>query len=140
VQYNIISSGKRRIPRKKILKLLEIIEEDEEPPDSALNVIFIDDRQMARLNRKYRGQAVATDVLSFNIDDTGGEGKIFGEIYISSDTAAKNAGKYNIPFTDEIIRLCCHGFLHLFGYDHERRQDRLIMEAREKHYLERLTT
>jgi probable rRNA maturation factor len=135
---NIISECHRRIPRKNIIRLFDFIEEDEEPPDSTINVIFIRDRQMRGLNRDYRNIDRPTDVLSFNIDDEPGEQSVLGEIYISVDTAAVNAESEHLTFSDELLKLCCHGFLHLLGYDHEINDDALLMEAREKYYLEKM--
>jgi len=123
VQVNIFSDSDRRIPRKKIRELISLIEEEEEPPDSTINIIFVRDRKIALLNRNYRGKSGVTDVLSFNIDN------------ISTDTAARNAAIFKIGFHKEILHLCCHGLLHLLGYDHEKDDDAEIMEARERQYL-----
>ncbi|HHI03384.1 MAG TPA: rRNA maturation RNase YbeY, partial [candidate division Zixibacteria bacterium] len=43
-----------------------------------------------------------------------------------------------LTYTSEILRLCCHGFLHLLGYDHENEKDRRVMEEKENYYLGRL--
>lgn len=138
MQINIISESNRRIPRKSIVKLIEMIEDDEEPPDSTVNLVFIRDRKMAALNRDYRGKKGATDVLSFNIDDEPGEDAVFGEIYISTDTAAKNAASDGVSLSKEILQLCCHGFLHLLGYDHMKKKDAETMKTRETYYLKRM--
>lgn len=135
---NIISDTNRRIPRKRIKELIGLIEEEEDPPDSALNIIFIRNKKIAGLNKKFRSIQGPTDVLSFNIDELPGEDSIFGEIYISTDLAAKNAAAQGIGFYDELFRLCCHGFLHLLGYNHDEEKDRTIMQAREDHFLGRL--
>ncbi|UCD17508.1 MAG: rRNA maturation RNase YbeY [Candidatus Zixiibacteriota bacterium] len=135
---NIISSTNRKIPRKRIARMIEMIEEDEEPPDSTLNIILTRDRQLSRLNEQYRRRSGPTDVLSFVLDRTPGRDSVLGEIYISTDTAAKNADKYGVTFTAEILRLCCHGFLHLLGYDHVKKRDREIMFDKEETYLRRM--
>jgi len=132
---NIINDTIRRIPRKHISELVSIIEEEEDPPSSNLNIVFVSDTFIKKLNKQYRNKPKATDVLSFNMDSTDDEDSILGEIYISTDTVTKNAKKMGVTFRDEILRLCCHGFLHLLGYDHERSDDRKIMQARENYYL-----
>jgi len=132
---NIISDTNRRIPRKKIMELLALIEEDEDPPESTVNIIFTQDRQLARLNRQYRSKPGPTDVLSFNIDNEPGKDSIFGEIYISTDTAARNAVSDGIRLNKMLLQLCCHGFLHLLGYDHEKEKDRIEMTKKENYYL-----
>ncbi len=132
---NIMTETNRRIPRKHIMELMALMEEEEEPPDSNLNIVFVTDTNIKSLNRKFRNKSGATDVLSFNFDDTPGEDSMFGEIYISTDTAAKNAKKIGITFRDELLRLCCHGLLHLLGYNHEKPSEREIMQAKENQYL-----
>jgi probable rRNA maturation factor len=132
---NIISDTNRRIPRKRILELIALIEEEEDPPDSIVNIVFVTDTHIASLNKKFRKISKPTDVLSFNLDDKQGKDSIFGEIYISTDTGARIAEKLGITFRDEMLRLCCHGFLHLLGYDHEKPKDRVIMQERERYFL-----
>ncbi len=114
---------------------MALIDDEEEPPDSTVNIIFVRDKQIIPLNKMYRGTARATDVISFNLDDHPSPNSIFGEIYISTDTAARNAAEYGVSFTGEVLRLCCHGFLHLLGYDHKKPRDRARMEAKERRYL-----
>ena len=137
MQFNIISDSRKKTPRKKILQLMSVIEIKEAAPDSSVNINFINDYRIARLNEEFRKKSGPTDVLSFNLDDDDGPNSVLGEIYISTDTAEKNAIRYNLTYTDEILRLCCHGFLHLLGYDHENKKDKSIMEEKENYYLGR---
>ncbi len=135
---NIISYSGRRIPRKKIKKLIAFIEEEEDPPDSTLNIVFVNDRYIADLNKRFRKKSGPTDVLSFDIDRDAEEKAVFGEIYISTDTATRNAVRFGHSHTHELIHLCCHGLLHLLGYDHENEGESEIMTAREKYFMEML--
>jgi probable rRNA maturation factor len=135
---NFFSNTGRRIPRKRIKALIALLEEEEDPPDSNVNLIFINDRHIAALNKTYRGRSHATDVLSFNIDYDSGENSILGEVYISTDSAFRNARERGLTYTDEILRLCCHGVLHLLGYDHIKTVERKIMQQKENHFLQRL--
>lgn len=134
----IISESNRRIPRSRIKELVSLIDDEEEPPLSTVNIVFIRDTRMKKLNQQFRNIPKSTDVLSFNIDDEPGPNNIYGEIYISTDTAAKNAVEYGFGFYQEILRLTCHGYLHLLGYDHVKKTDREKMEAREHHYLSKV--
>lgn len=135
--FSIISGTDRRIPRKRILELMTLIDEEEEPPDSIINIIFVHDKDIRNLNRRFRNLNRPTDVLSFNIDDKPGDNNIFGEIYISTDTAERFARTENVGFTAVLLRLCCHGFLHLLGYNHEELNDRQIMQSKEDYYLKK---
>ncbi len=135
--FNVISGTGRRIPRKKILDLMKFIDEEEEPPDSNINIIFVHDKDIRDLNRRFRNLNRPTDVLSFNIDDKPGDNNVFGEIYISTDTAGRFARTEKVGFNAVLLRLCCHGFLHLLGYNHEKKDDQRIMQSKEDYYLKK---
>jgi len=138
VQFNIISDSRKKTPRKKICRLMSIMEDEEAAPDSSVNINFINDYRISRLNEEFRKKTGPTDVLSFNLDDDEEPDSVLGEIYISTETAERNAIHNGLTYTSEILRLCCHGFLHLLGYDHENEKDRRVMEEKENYYLGRL--
>ncbi|MBI3332719.1 MAG: rRNA maturation RNase YbeY [Candidatus Omnitrophica bacterium] len=96
-------------------------------PDGTLSILLADDRQMARLNERWMGEAGPTDVLSFPMD----QGKkrlagpvILGDVAISVETAARRAGP---RVFEEAGRYLIHGLLHLIGHDHVRLRDRRRM-------------
>ncbi|MFH2036423.1 MAG: rRNA maturation RNase YbeY [Candidatus Zixiibacteriota bacterium] len=137
MNYNIISESDRRIPRKRIEKMMQLIEEEEEPPESSINIIFVRDNRIKKLNKEFRKVNRPTDVLSFNIDSEPGVENVFGEIYISTDTAFRYAREDGINFQSMLIKLCCHGYLHLLGFDHERDEDARLMKSKELLFWDR---
>lgn len=105
---------------------------------ATVNLVFTSDRKLRSLNRKFRKLDRPTDVLSFNLDDPTAKDGVFGEVYISVPTARRQARQYHLKPDEELIRLALHGFLHLVGYDHQRKPDQIRMKAREAYYLEAL--
>ena len=95
-----------------------------------VNVLIAGSHEIRELNRRYRGQDKATDVLSFPTD--GGAGTEFaGDIAISADLAAQSARQFGHTPAKELKILLLHGVLHLAGYDHERDNGRMArMEER----------
>lgn len=81
-------------------------------PGREIACLITDDRELRRLNRKFRGRNYATDVLSFPSEEA-------GEIAISLDRAAAQAAEYGHSVADEVRILMLHGVLHLTGLDHE---------------------
>jgi probable rRNA maturation factor len=81
-----------------------------------VSLVFAGDRLLRRLNRHYRGQDRATDVLSFP-GAGGGEG--LGDVVISVESAERNARGRSRTLRQELDVLALHGFLHVLGYDHE---------------------
>lgn len=85
-----------------------------------IHIILTDDKTIRKFNKTYRKKNTATDVLTFNNecyphDKT----NIFSEIYISTETAKRQAIEYGITVADELILLAVHGLIHSAGFDHE---------------------
>lgn len=96
-------------------------------------VALVSDARIMGLNRRFRGHAQPTDVLSFPADASAGNG-YRGDVAISVETARRNARRCRHPLGEELKLLVLHGLLHLLGYDHET--DRGEMNRRE-HALRR---
>lgn len=96
-----------------------------------LNVVFVNDQYIQALNKTYRGKDRPTNVLSF----TYGADGLLGEVYVSVETAKRQAKKFRHPLADELIQLIVHGILHVHGYDHEEEEDYKKMFALEKKIL-----
>jgi probable rRNA maturation factor len=90
--------------------------------------------ELRRLNRQFRGEDHATDVLSFpSLDaDAGG----LGDVAISLGRARAQARQFGHSVEDEIRILMLHGVLHLLGMDHENDGGR--MARAEKRWRTRL--
>jgi probable rRNA maturation factor len=84
-----------------------------------VNVLVSTDRELRRLNRRFRGKDKATDVLSFpSVLDL--DRDFAGDVAISATSAAQSARRLGHSAADEIRILALHGVLHLAGYDHEQ--------------------
>jgi probable rRNA maturation factor len=94
--------------------------EDELSIKKDTNIIFVNEKQIEKLNREYREKDEVTDVLSFNIDSQ----QILGEIYICPEYVINKISKKE-DMKEEIYRLIVHGLLHLQGYDHKRHFDKV---------------
>ena len=84
---------------------------------------FVSDRAMRALNKRWRGKAGTTDVLSFpsgQEEFEKGEGSSLGDVVVSVEQAARQAAEHGLEFENEVEQLILHGLLHLCGYDHER--------------------
>ncbi len=107
-----------------------------------VTVCFVDDREIARLNRKFRGKPKPTDVLSFPANGMGAsnfphakDADFLGDIAISPQAARRNAKLFGRTLEEEIRILILHGVLHLAGYDHEvddGQMERIEMRLRKK--------
>jgi probable rRNA maturation factor len=102
----------------------------------AVTVVLVSNPRMRALNRTYRGQDYATDVLSFPELVPSPQPRVqsprlapspkprvptgfLGDIVIARGVAKRQARAAGHPELDELRVLALHGLLHLLGYDHE---------------------
>jgi len=85
-----------------------------------LGLILVNDQEIKKINKIYRNKNQATDVISFAFNESEKNPKenYLGEIFISFDTAKKQAQDLNHSLEYELKFLFTHGLLHIFGYDH----------------------
>lgn len=122
---------------KRLQKLFDKLIAEEKKPGWAgtINLVFTDDAGIRKLNRQFRHINKATDVLAFSIDYPDDEECVFGEVYVSVPTATRQARSYGVTLAEELVRLSCHGLLHLFGYDHSKKRDATQMQSLEDYFV-----
>jgi len=98
-----------------------------------INLVLVDNKDMMLYN-KYRNANGSTDVLSFKYELP----ELLGEVYVCPEYVRENARYFKVPFGEEMVRVCIHGVLHLFDYDHEKSdyQAKLMFEKQEGYVLE----
>lgn len=124
----VVAFRKKAVPGFDAAAVVESVLEAEGAPGTAVNVIFVDNAFIRKINLEYRSKNYATDVISFG--NGGG-----GDIFISVEKAAEQAASYGATFDEETKRLIIHGTLHVLGYDHIKAADRKIMVPKEKKYF-----
>jgi len=96
-----------------------------------VNLILVNNDDMAYYN-KYRNVEGSTDVLSFKYELP----DLLGEIYVCPEYVKENAKYFKVSFGEEMVRVCIHGILHLFGYDHEKDENKAkLMLERQENYV-----
>lgn len=106
---------------------------------SIMNIIFVDDNEIQRINREYRNIDRITDVISFALNDEKDfliKTEELGDIFICIDQAKRQATEYNHSLDREIGFLSVHGYLHLNGYDHQTKEEEEIMLKKQEEILE----
>ena len=120
--------------------ILECLKAEEQSLNCEVSVSFVDDDEIRRLNKEYRGKDKATDVLSFPML----EGHqihlealpiLLGDIVISAEIALQQSEEYGHTFKREIVYLAVHSMLHLLGYDHLEEEEKGVMREREKEII-----
>ena len=100
----------------------------------SLNIIFVSDKELLDINRRFLQHDYFTDIITFNTSDT--DEAMSGELYISVDRVRDNALKLKIPYSTELRRVIFHGILHLCGYKDKTASQTQTIRAKENQYLE----
>ena len=120
----------------------------------AIELIFVDEEEIRRLNSETRGIDKVTDVLSYpSLDDIKGqalkeedypydideEGNLLiGSIAICCQRAKEQAEEYGHSYERELHYLIVHGIMHCLGYDHIEETDKAEMREKEEFILGKL--
>jgi len=90
-------------------------------PDASaveLSIVLVNNSEIRRLNRSWRGVDSVTDVIAFPLDKkTAKHGEpVLGDILISVEQAKRQAGQFGHSLTTELRILLTHGILHTLGW------------------------
>ena len=102
--------------------------------NSEVSITLVDDKQIHKLNKQYRGMDKPTNVLSFEL----GDDVLLGDIFISLDTVKREAKDAHISVEEHTAHMIVHGMLHLQGYDHIKDDEAKVMESKEIKILKKL--
>jgi len=135
-----------QIVRKTLVRGLGLLRKN----CAVLDVYFIRNKEMRFLNKNYRGKDKATNILSFEepkqfphpeLDSRKKSSRgrrmrkgvqHLGELYLNISYIQKEARVRGTPYSVLFTQYSIHGLLHLLGYKHSTKNDRIQMEKREK--------
>ena len=137
IKANVISghsSWKRFIkkPNDYLKKRLKILSKTSyfKKKNHEFSILLTNDKEMKKLNNKFRKKNKTTDVLSFPIKIKNKNSLYVGDIAISFEIIKDRSKDTN--FFLEFDKMWIHGYLHLLGYDHKRMSDFSKMLRKEK--------
>ena len=135
--------------KKRIKTIIEDLPIFSGLQDKDLSLLFVDNRKIKSMNKRWFGKDKPTNVISFSYiessslpppfecgksaskkDDQSRD--IIGDIIISVERAKEEAEKAARPFYERLFALAIHGLLHILGFDHKGE----IGEARRMKYRE----
>ena len=106
-----------------------------------LTLRIVDAHEITHLNKTYRKQNKATNVLSFpsNLpENIRMEYPLLGDVIICPAVLKEESHQLNTPLIAHWAHIVVHGVLHLLGYDHIHDADARIMETLEIETLAKL--
>jgi probable rRNA maturation factor len=109
------------LPREKQTELEQLPE---------VLILIVSDRKIAELHRKFMNESGPTDVITFQ----------HGEIFISAESARRNAQRFGKQLARELRLYVVHGLLHLHGFDDRDKASARKMESVQQRILARAST
>ena len=100
----------------------------------SLTVLLSNNKNIKKLNKKFRNKNKSTDVLSFPSEKKLNlkKSSYIGDIIISYEFINKPKNLTTSVFKSRVVKIFIHGFLHLLGYDHIKLKDFRVMLIEEK--------
>ena len=123
----------KRINQTKAWFKNVILDEKKIPGD--INIVFMGDEDLIKINVEYLKQDYYTDVICFNYNS---EKVISGDIFISYDRIVENSDEFRAEIINEVYRVMVHGLLHLLGYNDKFENEIRKIREKENYYLNRI--
>jgi len=135
-QINLEATNDRfQYDEEKICQIIETMLSKEKISEALVNIIFVGDKLITELNRKYLNKNSTTDVISFVLEKDMEKKSFEGEVYANLEQVKRQALEYKIPLLEEFFRIVIHGVLHLVGYNDQSSSDKKKMTNKEDYYL-----
>jgi rRNA maturation RNase YbeY len=135
----IANRQRKARPRRADIRLLldRILDQEGEP--RGVNVVFVGERTIRRLNRIWMEEDAPTDVLSFPLGEPPpgipASAVPVGEIVVCVPVCERAARERRVRLSEEIARMLIHGTLHVLGYDHATARQIARMRPLERRHL-----
>ena len=125
------------------------------PKRIKVNLSFVDEKTIRKLNKDTRNIDKVTDVLTYPYVELRPKEKLklsdyklevdpddnrllIGDIYICTKRAEEQSKEYGHSLNREMCFLFCHGLLHILGYDHIKKEDEEVMTGLQTEILDKL--
>lgn len=139
VTFTFIDSSYRDFKNLKsiFLKVLKHIEKYETCNILSVDVFFIPEEKIIKLNIDTFNHDYPTDIITLNYSN---DKNIICELYLCPSVIEYNTKIYNVDIKHEILRVLIHGILHCLGYDDLTDEQLETMRFKENIYLSKCFT
>ena len=137
MKIELINDHYKKIPepfkKKEIKKLIDAVLKkigSEELENVQINIKYTSEEEIKMLNETFYNKKGVTNVLAFNNNQENPENKerLIGEIAICISQIEKEAKIYKKAIETRLKHMIVHGVLHLFGFDHQKKDQQKEME------------
>ena len=127
--FSILNKTSKRIPHALLRRVFSLASKK---CTMEVSLVFLEDRAMQNVNKKWRGRDTRSNVLAFPLNAS------MGEVVLNPCEAEREAHRAGESYGRRVVYLFLHGLLHLYGYDHKTEQDAKKMEKKENEVLKKM--
>jgi len=137
MKIELINDHYKKIPepfqKKEIKKLIDAVLKKigfQELENGQINIKYTSEEEIKMLNEKFYKKEGVTNVLAFinNQETPENQERLIGEIAVCISQIEKEAKIYKKAVETRLKHMIVHGVLHLFGFDHQKKDEQKEME------------
>lgn len=123
------------VPSGDYEDVAQAISEGENCSFSFVEVVYVDEDEIVRINKEHLDRDYITDIITFRYDDSQDNEEIEGTLYCCAPRIFEQAKEFGEAPQREFQRIFIHGLLHLAGYEDQTQEQKAEMTAKENAYL-----
>ncbi|MCG8374658.1 MAG: rRNA maturation RNase YbeY, partial [Balneolales bacterium] len=127
------------VEESKVAFLLSEISSRQHCRYEMVEIVFVDENEIVRINKEHLKREYVTDIISFRYDDNPSNQEIEGTLFCCAPRIAEQSREYANSEAEEYYRVIIHGLIHLIGYDDSTQEEKKEMTLLEDHFLSLLT-
>lgn len=134
-----VSSSEIPVTQSQFISVLQALENQENVRFQEIELIFVDENEIVRINRKYLNKDYITDIITFRYDEELDQ-EIEGTLFCCSQRIKEQSKELGTNESLEFLRIFAHGLLHLAGYDDQTKDQKKVMTQKENEILEMINS
>lgn len=124
------------VEEQELLKLIEITEKNEDVRFKEIELVFVDEDEIVRINHEFLDRDYITDIITFRYDED--HQAIEGTLYCCAPRISEQSVEFKDDPKTEFLRVFVHGLIHLSGHDDQTTKEKEQMTDLEDQYLNAL--
>jgi rRNA maturation RNase YbeY len=117
-------------------QLLNAISEQEQCGFNFVEVVYVNEDEIVRINKEHLDHDYVTDIITFRYDDSAESKNIEGTMFCCAPRIMEQANEFEESTEREFLRIYIHGLLHLIGYNDKSDKEKEEMTSKENTYLD----
>lgn len=137
ININILNETDLRIPLSQDMAVgaAKAISKYEDGVFSFLELVYIDETEIRKINQKHLNHDYITDIITFGYNEPDDNAPVEATLFCCAPRIVEQANDFNTDVKSEFLRVFIHGLLHLTGYDDKTAEQKTIMRDKESFYI-----